>query len=326
MLCDRGTFGQAQILLDQALPVHRARGDRRSEGMCLGQSAIIAKRTARLADARDLYERALAIHLELGDRRLAAGVLGNLANVDMEQGEFEVAEERLNRSLRMHREIGQHGTVGLRLGNLGNLHQLRGDLDQARAFHRQALVIHRELGRRRLEALTLGNLAHVEARIEPTPVSQARKSVLVAAFEEAGRLHDLVGAPSGRSIVMANLGGFLLRIGERDEARRVLDDALSIAIGSKAAILTAIFGGIRALLDDDLATALERLDQGEATLRGACARYELALLLARRARVLQSHGDPERAAAAKAHARGIAGDVPWGERSELAELLTGGAM
>src|SRR5439155_22645453 len=88
-----GNADAARDLYEQALALHRACGNRRFEGITLGNLGAIFRRSGRLDEARRLFDRALAIYRELGDRASEANTTGSLAGL---LHEHERADEALS--------------------------------------------------------------------------------------------------------------------------------------------------------------------------------------------------------------------------------------
>lgn len=112
--------------------IHREVGDRRFEGVLLGNMGVMDDEQGRLDRACEHLERALEIHREVGNRRFEAIVLGNLGSVDLEQGRLEEARDQGERALAIHREVGDRRMEGIVLGNLGSLHLRQGRVDESR--------------------------------------------------------------------------------------------------------------------------------------------------------------------------------------------------
>ncbi|MBE7493259.1 MAG: tetratricopeptide repeat protein, partial [Planctomycetes bacterium] len=97
---------EAQSAFTQALKTAREVGNRRSEGLALGNLALVYHETGRVEQAERMHEQALAIAREVGDRRFEGVTLGNLANVYLETGRAEQAERMYEQALAMARDVG----------------------------------------------------------------------------------------------------------------------------------------------------------------------------------------------------------------------------
>ena len=99
---------------------------------------------------------------EGGDRRSEGIALGNLGNPHFEKGDFEQAMDYYAKALELHREIGNRRSEGVTLSNMAYQYHGHGMMDESRQCSIQALEIHSETGNRRLEANTLTLLALIE--------------------------------------------------------------------------------------------------------------------------------------------------------------------
>ncbi|MCD4848571.1 MAG: tetratricopeptide repeat protein [Candidatus Aegiribacteria sp.] len=154
----QGNLQESGEYFQEALEINREVGDRRIEGVVLGNLGNLYLDQDRINEAIEYYEKALKIYREVGDRRSEGIALGNLGNPFRDQERIEEALEHYQRALKLHREIGNRRSEGITLGNLGILHFQQGQLEKAFECYRKALEIHREIGNRRLEAITLDSL------------------------------------------------------------------------------------------------------------------------------------------------------------------------
>ncbi|MCK4505158.1 MAG: tetratricopeptide repeat protein [Candidatus Aegiribacteria sp.] len=154
----QGNLQESGEYFQEALEINREIGDRRIEGVVLGNLGNLYLDQNRIDEAIEYYEKALKIYREVGDRRSEGIALGNLGNPFRDQERIEEALEHYQRALKLHREIGNRRSEGITLGNLGILHFQQGQLEEAFEYYRKALEIHREIGNRRLEAITLDSL------------------------------------------------------------------------------------------------------------------------------------------------------------------------
>ncbi|MBE7491775.1 MAG: tetratricopeptide repeat protein [Planctomycetes bacterium] len=159
VLLQAGQPVAAQSAFTQSLAIAREVGNRRSEGMALGNLASVYRDTGRVEQAERTHEQALAVHREVGNRSFEGMALGNLANVYRETGRVEQAERTYERALAIHREVGNRRDEGIALGNLAGVYLETGRMEQAEWTCEQALTIHREVGNRRFEGITLCDYA-----------------------------------------------------------------------------------------------------------------------------------------------------------------------
>ncbi len=128
----------------------------------------------------------------MGDRRNEGLELGNLAGLHYEQGRMQEARALYEEALAIARAVGDRSGEGVVLGDLAGLHHDQGRLEDARALHEQALAIHREVGNRRFEGIVLGNLAHWELLASGDTARAAElASEGQALLREVGDKHEL---------------------------------------------------------------------------------------------------------------------------------------
>jgi tetratricopeptide (TPR) repeat protein len=208
-------------LLEAALAASRRLGDRKDEGVHLGNlgTAYWALGDARKAIA--FYEQALAIDREIGDRRGEGNDLGNLGVAYAALGDARKAIAFYEQQLVIVREIGDRRGEGAALGNLGIAYKNLGDARKAIAFYEQALAIDREIGDRRGEGADLGNLG-----IAYKNLGDARKAI--AFYEQQLVIVREIGDRRGEGNALANMGLAYESLGEKDKARALWGQALAI--------------------------------------------------------------------------------------------------
>ncbi len=206
-----GRHTEALEHYEQALAIAREVGDRRGEGITLGNLAPLHRAQGRLPEATEHYKRALAIAREVGDRRSEGVTLGNLFWLGYEQG--RIPEER-EQALAIACEVGDRRNEGIILGNLGWLHREQGRIPEALEHYKQALAVAREVGNRRSEGAALGNLGDLLLSQGDLLSAGSRLREAIAISDQA----FLVGAGAFRgslALIRARQGAF-------DEARSLL--------------------------------------------------------------------------------------------------------
>jgi tetratricopeptide (TPR) repeat protein len=203
-------------------------------------------------------QQAIAIFHEIGDRRREGVTLGNLGIAYYEVGQVEQAAETFQQGLPLARETGDRHTEGVLLGNLGTAYQGLGQADRAIETIQQAVAIAREVGNRYDEGtfLQTGSDALIAAGRYTDAIQNLRASL--ALFDEMGDPRgksfssgslalvlllsdDLTAArqaiqvarvfdvPEHNHSVAALHGVILARLGEREQARTAFEEALHYA-------------------------------------------------------------------------------------------------
>jgi tetratricopeptide (TPR) repeat protein len=146
------------VWLEFAAESAREIGDRRGEGVALGNLGNAYAALGQVDQAIGYYEQGLAIDREIGDRRGEGADLGNLGNAYYSLGQVDQTIGYHEQALAVAREIGDRRGEGADLGNLGGNYYRLGQVDKAIGYHEQHLAIAREIGDRRSEGCALGNL------------------------------------------------------------------------------------------------------------------------------------------------------------------------
>jgi len=207
--------------LKQALHAARQIGDRRGEGIHLGNLGVAYN---TLGDARRAiahYEQQLVIAREIGDRQEESNALGNLGLARADLGDARRAIAYYEQSLAIDREIGDRRGEGNALGNLGLARADLGDTRRAIEYYEQALAIDREIGDRRGEGLDLGNLGIAYYRL-----GDAQRAI--AYHEQALIIAREIGDRRGEGNDLWNMGLALESLGERERAIDLAEQALAI--------------------------------------------------------------------------------------------------
>jgi len=144
-------------LLQPALEVARALGDRQGEAQTLTNLGNVYRLQGRWEEAIANYEKALEIFRKLGDRHGEAQTLTNLGNVYQLQGRWEEAIANYEKALEIFRALGDRQGEGKTLNNLGSVYLQQGRWEEAIANYEKALEIFRALGDRHGEGKTLNN-------------------------------------------------------------------------------------------------------------------------------------------------------------------------
>jgi predicted ATPase/class 3 adenylate cyclase/Tfp pilus assembly protein PilF len=186
----RGDLSGAAERFEAALAVAREIGDRALTASALGNLGIVADLSGDSARATAAYEEALAIFRELGDRRREAAALDNLGVVARGQGQLAKATRRYEEAMAVRRELGDAWGIAATLGNLGVVAHQSGDFTQARVYYEESLAGFRALGDLRGVAGTLGNLGTTARLLGNLPEAAALQQEALAIAQDAG---DQVG-------------------------------------------------------------------------------------------------------------------------------------
>jgi len=156
-------------LYEQALQINREIGDRRGEGITLGNigQAFFALGEGR--KAIDFYNEHLKFAREVGDRRGEGNALGNIGQALAASGDLHRAIDFYNEHLKLAREVGDRRGEGNALAGLGDVNYFLGEYRKSVELYQQSLSIVREIDNRRTELKILNNLGRVSVLLNELP-------------------------------------------------------------------------------------------------------------------------------------------------------------
>jgi predicted ATPase/DNA-binding SARP family transcriptional activator len=199
-LCEGGAVAEGEALLDEAVRLAVAHGDRWCEAACLLALTHGAHMRGELDRLEDLAGRADGLFADVGDTwgRLSAGErLGGLAEL---RGDLDGAEKLLEAGLDDAERLGLWHIVGTRLGLLGWVARQRNDWVRARALGAQARRRAIEQGDRSTQ--TLGQMASGFAARASGDLDLAEaelREMLVESDVDPDALASRAGSASARS-------------------------------------------------------------------------------------------------------------------------------
>jgi len=154
-------YARVATLLERALPLYEAAGDRGGRAAVLGRMGLVALDQGDYARAETLAGESLVLRREMGDCWGAANALSTLGIVARLHGAYERAHELLHESLALKRELGDTWGIAYALNGLGVAAREQGRADQAWTLHEEALALFREVRGTPGVADALNNLAIV---------------------------------------------------------------------------------------------------------------------------------------------------------------------
>ncbi|MFN7971795.1 MAG: tetratricopeptide repeat protein [Acidobacteriota bacterium] len=255
-----GNVAEARALVEDALETYRQLGDRRGEGIALGNLAVLVHSQGDVTGARDIYEAAIAIHGEVGNTRHEGLALSNLALVTQELGRPWQALVLYERALAFVREARMLTHEAYVLGNIAELHRQLGEHAKGREELDRAIAITRTTGELRYGAYLLavratagfeqGDLDGVEEGLDEARalarsakaehpeafvlttlgrfLTRERPAEALRAFDEAERLFETIGDQRGRRRAVHHRGRLHLAHGRWAEAEESLRLALEL--------------------------------------------------------------------------------------------------
>ena len=237
-----GQCEQGLGLLQRALAIRRAAGDRAGEARVLAGLGIVCEQLSRYPDSLAHYQAALAAYRELGDHRRLAVTLGNLGVLYWRLGRHPEAIDCQQRAAAAGRELGDRRLEGYALANLGLVYQQVGRYPEALRSHHVALTESRRFGDRRAEADVLSSLGVTYARTQRLAEAVEHLELALAICRQLG--HRCLEAET-----LNNLGESLTEMHRFDAALRHHASAHAIAaeVGDRYEQARALDGTARAM-------------------------------------------------------------------------------
>ena len=217
-----GRMDEARLRIEAALATFQRTGDRRREGIALGELGLLHLERGRLDAALSHHEAALAIAREARNRRGEGIALRELGILHHDQGRLDAALSHCEEALAIAREVENRRGEGQVLNSLGILYQHQGRLDAALSHYEGAVAIAREVGNRSGEGHVLTNLGFLHS-------NQGRMDAALSHYEAALAIYRDVGDRPGEGNLLGNLGLLHMNEGRMDAAHSRYEAALAIA-------------------------------------------------------------------------------------------------
>jgi tetratricopeptide (TPR) repeat protein len=155
----RGEFAVAEHLLRDSIGEFRKAEDHRLLVPYLNNLATLLGMTGRAEEGHKTRLEALELAKITGNRRGEGILIGNLAAKQQERGESLAAIDGFRQALAIAREIGNVPDVGINYGNLGACYFDLGRYAEAERYFLRGLEIARKVGDKRLEGSWLCHVA-----------------------------------------------------------------------------------------------------------------------------------------------------------------------
>jgi CHAT domain-containing protein/tetratricopeptide (TPR) repeat protein len=304
-LGDAASQKQAVALYEKALPLFRARADRRSEGVVLDslgwasdlsgdryaalswyEQALVARRAAgdREGEIQTLqgiglvynylaeYDKAiaandtaLALARAANDRASEAGLLHNMGGLCWSSDEMQKALDYYGQALAVWDTLDRPLNRASTLNNIGDVYRRLGDFDRALDYFNRALEIRRAQGDRRAEAHSLHTIGLVY-------LGTGQYEKALENFTRALALRRETGDKRGQAYSLGGSASATAKLGDRDKA---------IALEAEAVALWGEIKEVRA--EGEALSALGRLYVDAGRAADAEPALNKALALSRRA-------------------------------------------
>lgn len=239
----QGEFEASAEQSERALVLYRRTGDRRFEGVVLGNLSAVYRSLGETRKALQTATEALRIAQETGDAQGVEFSRSNLASSHLARGEFGSALAVYRQTLDDLRATPYPLAEGLALNELGSLYWRLGERDDARSTWARAQAVWSSSGNRSGAAETW--IAQGGAALDEGDAAGAE-----AAFAQAARIAREDGLRSLEAHALGGLGSVAAAAGDVATARVRLQQSLALATGLREA--AAIAAAEQALGDLDL--------------------------------------------------------------------------
>ena len=218
----QGYWTENIAAVEMRLTAVKQAGDRRDEGICLGNLGYIYERRGEHEKALVWYEQSLKINCELVDRKQEGILLNNIAEVYRQQGKHELALQQYEQSLSIMQELSDRKEECTTLNNIGMLYKTRGDNKTALHYYKQCLSIAQEVGHKILEGRTINNIAVIYRE-------QGKYSKALEYHEQALAIAQELGDRAGEAAICWNIGFTYLKLRDLAKTEEYIIIAVQIA-------------------------------------------------------------------------------------------------
>ena len=299
----------------QSLDIKRRLGEKTGIANSLEQIAQVQASQGKPDEALKNFNEAMRVRREIGDKAGLGNVLIDLGDFYNGRGQYDQALPLFKESLQIQRDVGNESNQGLALNNIGNTYLAKGDYENARIYFEQALTIRQKFNVPSDIADTLHNLAETstktghydQAMTEYLHALDLRRGAgdkrgaaieaysLGTVFGFQGRYGAAVNSKgealkSFRELqergfwlaeMLSGYGEALAQIGKSEEARKSLNEALSLAREIKNDALVAQtlgYQGDDSFYRGDLKVAKALYDQAARVASGTADRHLILVL------------------------------------------------
>ncbi|HEY7355882.1 MAG TPA: AAA family ATPase [Ktedonobacterales bacterium] len=287
MLLNRHT--DALPHLENALRLVERAGDLRSFYFVLLNLNLACEMLGDLHAARDYNERAMPLAEQMGDPSMMAHVLNTRGYNAFLLGEWRLAREAFERASVFFRQAGTPWGAAYPLANLGMLLMVEGQWEASAPYFEEATTLAERSQSLQILRYTQDTLAERELLLGQPRAALKRLLPLLKGHDHSET--GLIG-------VQTTLAWAHLELGERDEARRLLERVLASAADQKLRVVLAVALPVRARLaaqDGHWPEAEQALEEALALARSMDYPYAEAKALYAAGLVARQEGKQARA-------------------------------
>lgn len=213
----------------------------------------------RWDEAEELTELCRHIALATGAFGMAARALNLYGVLRFSRGDLDEARSRYEEALERARETEDRRLLGYACQNLGVVANIRGDLRKARILYLEAVGASMQAGDRRSTATAYNKLGMV-----CTELAEYLEAEMY--FDRGVELAEGIGDAAILARLHANRAEPMIRVGDRDRARRTLACAEALAIEIHGAATLSTVARYRGLISETEGARAEARRQFESSL------------------------------------------------------------
>ena len=224
-----GEKHRALEALGQMLDLGRAHNDARAQSVALLNLAGLFLSLGDHETALINAQQALVLVRTQGDRRTEAYILARIAQAYQASGDAQRSLEAYEQTLTLARTVDDRYLEAVALNNAGFLLSSAHDYSGAEDHYRQAISIIAAIGDPRVEAATLSNFGQLHHAI-------GEHSSALTYYTRALAIFDTLEDGSGKASVLFGMARISRDTGLLEQARREIDEALTIVESSRASV------------------------------------------------------------------------------------------
>lgn len=216
-----GLYQQAQLYLEESLPIFRRLEMQRETVFLLNLVGRIAYRQGAYAESAQCCQESLALCQGITYDAGVVNALATLGHIAADRGDYAEAQQRFCEGLEICERIGDQHNKARRLNELGNMGWRLGNYAEAEKLCRQSLAIFRELDDRQGIAMTYKNLGNIAG--DSGKYSQAEEW-----YQRGLTLCREIGDRWGMAALSNNLGNIYWQSGKYEQARELCEQSVRV--------------------------------------------------------------------------------------------------
>lgn len=236
----RGNPEKARAEILQALQLYRAIGNRAGEGLALLAVGTFNSGKGSENTALRLRREASAIFHSIGDRHSEAIALNAFGEAFEKVNEFDLAFDKYKNALSLFKSIGALDLASVSAFLIGRAHLQNQNPEQALVYFERCRTLSQAAGKSRIEALALDQITTLYEFQHPDQALHQHRKLL--------KFYQGNGDRRGQALALNNYGGFLLRLGQKEQALNAYTEARSLCeeMGDVGTLITTLYNLARA--------------------------------------------------------------------------------